>query len=74
MGDDSNCSVGSLIDFCDKVTLPCIDVLLDNIYNRFSGEAVNLLVSSVFNPASLSSEDAALPDYSKKELGVLAEF
>lgn len=70
VGDDS-----TLIDFHDKVALPYIDALLDNIRNQFSGEAVNLLVfSSVFNPALLPSEDAALPDYGKKEVGVLAEF
>lgn len=75
MGDDSDGSAGYLIDFRDKVALPYIDTLLDNIRNQFFGEAVNLLVSSsVFNPASLPSDDAALPNYGEKELGVLAEF
>ena len=63
-------SVGPLTDFRDKVALPYIDALLHNIHNRFSGEAVNLLVSSsVFNPASLPLEETALPDY-----GILAQF
>ena len=49
--------------------------LLHNIHNRFSGEAVNLLVSSsVFNPASLPLEETALPDYGKKEVEVLGQF
>ena len=68
-------SIGSLTDFRDKVALPYIDALLHNIHNRFSGEAVNLLVSSsVFNPASLPSEETALPNYGKKEVEVLAQF
>ena len=68
-------SVGSLTDFHKKVALPYIDALLHNIRNRFSGEAVDILVSSsVFNPASLPSEEAALPDYGKKEVEVLAQF
>ena len=67
--------VGSLTDFREKVTLPYIDALLHNIRNRFSGEAVDLLVSSsVFNPTSLLSEEATLPDYGKKEMRVLAQF
>ncbi|KAI6658235.1 hypothetical protein LOD99_15504 [Oopsacas minuta] len=68
-------SVGSLTDYRDKVALPYVDALLHNIGNRFSGEAVDLLVSSsVFNPASLHSEEAALPDYGKREVEVLAQF
>ena len=68
-------SVGSLTDFYDKVALPYIDALLHNISNQFSGEAVNNLVSSsVFNPASLPSDEAASPDYGKKEVEVLAQF
>ena len=64
-----------MTDFLDKVALPYIDALLHNIRNRFSGEAVNLLVSSsVFNPASLPLEETALPDYGKKEVEVLAQF
>ena len=56
-------------------TLPYIDALLHNIRNRFSGEAVNLLISSsVFNPESLPLEETALPDYGKKEVEVLAQF
>ncbi|KAI6656128.1 hypothetical protein LOD99_1461 [Oopsacas minuta] len=68
-------SVGSLTDYRDKVALPYVDALLHNIGNRFSGEAVDLLVSSsVFNPASLLSEEAASPDYGKREVEVLAQF
>ena len=67
--------VGSLTDFREKVVLPYIDALLHNIRNRFSGEAVDLLVSSsVFNPASILAEEAALSDYGKKEGRVLAQF
>ena len=47
-------SIGSLTDFRDKFAIPYIDALLHNICNRFSGEAVNVLVSySVFNATSL---------------------
>ena len=68
-------SIGPMTDFRAKVDLPYIDALLHNIRNRFSGEAVNLLVSSsVFNPASPPLEETALPDYGKKEVDVLGQF
>ena len=73
--DNSDGNVESLIAFRDKVATPYINALLDNIRSRFSDEAVNLLVSSsVFNPASLPSDESTLADYGKKELRVLAEF
>ena len=62
-------SVGSLTDIHDKVALLYINALLHNIHSRFTGEAVDILLSStVFNPASLPSEEAALSDYGKKEV------
>ena len=62
-----NC-VGSKTDFREKVALPYINALMQNIRNRFSGEVVDLLVSSsVFNPAPPLSEEKALPDYGKKQ-------
>ena len=61
-------SVGSLTDIHDKVTLLHINALLHNIHSRFTGEAVDILSSTVFNPASFPSEEAALSDYGKKEV------
>ena len=68
-------SIGFLTDFRDKFAIAYIDALLHKICNRFSGEAVNVLVSSsVFNATSLPLEETALPDYGKKEVEVLAQF
>ena len=58
-----------------NVALPYINSLLHNIHDRFSGEAVDLLVSSsVFNPAAFPTEERVLPDYGKKEVAALAKF
>ena len=71
----SSTIVQSLPEFRTKVALPYIDALLHNVHNRFSDEAVKLLVSSsVFSPASLPPEEASLPAYGKKEVDVLAQF
>ena len=65
----------TLTSYRTNVALPYINSLLHNIHDRFSGEAVDLLVSSsVFNPAAFPTEERVLPDYGKKEVAALAEF
>ena len=71
----SSTIVQSLPEFRTKVALPYIDASLHNVHNRFSDEAVKLLVSSsVFIPASLPPKEASLPAYGKKEVDVFAQF
>ena len=68
-------SAHTLTSYHANVALPYINSLLHNIHDRFSGEAVDLLVSSsVFNPAAFPTEERVLPDYGKKEVAALAEF
>ena len=51
------------------------DALVSNINSRFSDSAVNLLVSSsIFNPVSFPTDEAALPEFDNNELKVLLNF
>ncbi len=57
-----------------SVAVPYIDNLLSNMESRFSDGVVKLLVSSsVFNPASLPSEEKRI-EYGKEEIKALAQF
>ena len=68
-------SAQTLTSYRANVALPYINLLLHNIHDQFSGEAVYLLVSSsIFNPAAFPTEERVLPDYGKKEVAALAEF
>ena len=59
----------------DAVAIPYIDVSVSNINSRFSDSAVNLLVSSsIFNPVSFPTDEAALPEFDNSELKVLLNF
>ena len=59
----------------DAVAIPYIDALVSNINSRFSDSAVNLLVSSsIFNPVSFPTGEAALPEFGNDELKVLLNF
>ena len=59
----------------DAVVIPYIDALVSNINSHFSDPAVNLLVSSsIFNPVSFPTNEAALPEFSNNELKVLLNF
>ena len=59
----------------DAVAIPYIDALVSNINSRFSDSAVNLLVSSsIFNPVSFPTDEAALPEFGNNELKVLLNF
>ena len=59
----------------DAVAIPYIDALVSNINSRFSDSAVNLLVSSsIFNPVSFPTDEAALPEFDNSELKVLLNF
>lgn len=61
-------------EYRDSVAIPYTDELVSNINRRFSDGAVKLLVcSSVFNPASIPSEETALAEYGK-ELQALVDF
>ena len=53
----------------DAVAIPYINALVSNINSRFWDSAVNLLVSSsIFNPVSLPTDEAALPEFGNNEL------
>ena len=57
------------------VAIPYIDALVSNINSHFSDSAVNLLVSSsIFNPVSFPTDEAALPEFGNNELKVLLNF
>ena len=59
----------------DAVAIPYIDALVSNINNHFSDSAVNLLVSSsIFNPVSFPTDEAALPEFGNNKLKVLLIF
>ena len=59
----------------DAVAIPYIDALVSNINSRFSGSAVNLLVSSsIVNPVSFPTDEAALPEFGNNELKVFLNF
>ena len=59
----------------DAVDIPYIDALGSNINSRFSDSAVNLLVSSsIINPVSFPTDEAALPEFGNNELKVLLNF
>ena len=59
----------------DAVAMPYIHALVSNINSRFSDSAVNLLVSSsIFNPVSLPTDEAGLPEFGNNELKVLLNF
>ncbi len=65
----------TMAEFRDTVAIPFIDLLFSNIKSRFSEGVVKLLVcSSVFNPASIPTEELALNEYGKEELKVLVDF
>ena len=71
-GSGSATTIG---EYRNAVAFPYIDALTANITSRFSDAAVNLLVSSsVFNPASLPTDETALPGYGNEKLRVLADF
>lgn len=64
----------SVSQFQVSVAVPYIDKLLSNMDSRFSDGVVKLLVSSsVYNPASLPSEEN-LTEYGKEEIKALAQF
>ena len=59
----------------DAVVIPYIGAFISNINSHFSDSAVNLLVSSsIFNPVSFPTNEAALPEFSNNELKVLLNF
>ena len=59
----------------DAVAIPYIDALVSNINSRFSDSAVILLASSsIFNPVSFPTDEAALPEFGNNELKVLLIF
>ena len=59
----------------DAVAILYIDAFVSNINSRFSDSAVNLLVSSsIFNPVSFPTDEAALPELGNNELKVLLNF
>ncbi len=66
----------TMAEFRDTVAIPYyIDLLFSNIKSRFSEGVVKLLVClSVFNPASIPTEELALNEYGKEELKVLVDF
>ena len=65
----------TMAEFRDAVAIPYIDFLISNINSHFSEGVVKLLVcSSVFNPASIPTEELALNEYGKEELKVLVDF
>ena len=54
-------SAQTLTSYRANVALPYINLLLHNIHDQFSGEAVDLLVSSsVFNPLLFSIQQHSL--------------
>ena len=56
------------------VAIPYIDSLLENIRNRFSDRSLkNLTAMSIFNPATLPSEES-LSSYGNEQIKLLAGF
>ena len=72
----SRLSIQTMDDYRTKVAIPYIDKLLDNIKQRFSDDALKIVVAmSIFNPALLpTAEDPQLSSYGNEELKVLANF
>lgn len=69
-------SFSDLKGFRDSVVIPYIDILVENIENRFAEEGVRLLMAaSIFNPAQLPGvNDPTFNSYGRKEIQLLANF
>ena len=56
------------------MAIPYLDTPIANINSRFSGEVVELVSASVFNPALLSDDETLLRAYGNSKLSTLANF
>ena len=65
-----------LKSFRESVAIPYINILVENIENRFAEEGVKLLMAaSIFNPAQLpDASDPFFSAYGREEIKLLANF
>lgn len=70
----SHANITNVSAYRTSVAIPYIDIILKNINERFSNEAVKILQAmSIFNPALLSSKES-LSTYGDNEITILANF
>ncbi len=59
----------------DRVAIPYLDSLLDNINRRFTNDSVKILsATSVFDPTKFPAEERQILTYGLEEIRILADF
>ncbi len=68
-------SLNFLHEYREKIAVPYLDSLIENINQRFKDEAVKVLsAAAIFDPAKFPTEESQITSYGLEEINTLADY